>query len=502
MQNHYRRLDLPDGASIERVRAAYAAALQVFLQRQKAGNPLPREAFETLKAAYAELGDPERKARYDQRAGIRNQESEPLHGQQPSPGRRETLAEPRTPDVPQEKLPSAGQSPSAGRRRQRRSIDDLLGKPPPLPSVPPPSRSRSVPGDVSLGDVSLKPGPSSLPAVVRHRLAFTGDGGEYFRIWIVNLLLNLVTLGLYSPWAKVRRERYFHRNTLLDGCGFDFHGRPLAILKGRILAYVMLVSLALVDNLAHQYYYLALFLALPLIPWLLLRSFIFRARNTSHRGLRLDFGGNYLESFITYVGYGFLTVITVSLALPLLVMRIKRFRFSNLSYGGLDLETSFSWKTIYGIFLGAVLIFLGSFFALIMLIAILPDTNSSVVLSAIGFLTLMCLAVVSTVSAAYIRANLANHVWNHVRLGRHFFESDQTFGELSWIVIGNTLLTFLTVGLYWPWARVRLARYSAEHLVFQAADAESLNGFVATKTEDHAAIGEEVADAFDFDIAL
>jgi uncharacterized membrane protein YjgN (DUF898 family) len=36
---------------------------------------------------------------------------------------------------------------------------------------------------------------------------FRATGSEYFRIWIVNLLLTLVTLGVYSPWAKVRRLR-------------------------------------------------------------------------------------------------------------------------------------------------------------------------------------------------------------------------------------------------------------------------------------------------------
>ena len=34
--------------------------------------------------------------------------------------------------------------------------------------------------------------------------SFTGDGKEYFRIWVVNLLLTLATFGIYSAWAKVR----------------------------------------------------------------------------------------------------------------------------------------------------------------------------------------------------------------------------------------------------------------------------------------------------------
>ena len=74
---------------------------------------------------------------------------------------------------------------------------------------------------------------------------FSGKGSEYFRIWIVNLALTLLTLGIYSAWAKVRRLQYFYRHTALAGSSFDYHGDPKAILKGRIIAVVLLVTLLL-----------------------------------------------------------------------------------------------------------------------------------------------------------------------------------------------------------------------------------------------------------------
>ncbi len=46
-------------------------------------------------------------------------------------------------------------------------------------------------------------------------IEFTGSGSEYFRIWIVNLLLMFVAFGLYDPWAKVQRLRYFYAHTLV-----------------------------------------------------------------------------------------------------------------------------------------------------------------------------------------------------------------------------------------------------------------------------------------------
>jgi len=37
------------------------------------------------------------------------------------------------------------------------------------------------------------------------KFVFHGTGREYFKIWIVNLVLTIATLGIYAAWAKVRR---------------------------------------------------------------------------------------------------------------------------------------------------------------------------------------------------------------------------------------------------------------------------------------------------------
>src|SRR4030095_13742471 len=67
-------------------------------------------------------------------------------------------------------------------------------------------------------------------------LQFNGNAGEYFRIWAVNLCLSLLTLGIFSAWAKVRRKRYFYSSTTLDGTPFQYVGQPGPILRGRIAA--------------------------------------------------------------------------------------------------------------------------------------------------------------------------------------------------------------------------------------------------------------------------
>ena len=104
---------------------------------------------------------------------------------------------------------------------------------------------------------------------------FKGKTSEYFGIWIVNLLLNLLTLGIYSAWAKVRRKKYFYNNTLIENVGFDYHAKPISILKGRLIAVALLV-VAVVNPILQSLVFLLIFIALP---WLVVRGSIFNARN-------------------------------------------------------------------------------------------------------------------------------------------------------------------------------------------------------------------------------
>ena len=59
-------------------------------------------------------------------------------------------------------------------------------------------------------------------------LLFTGSGEEFFGIWIINLVLSICTLGIYSAWAKVRTKRYFYGNTILAGSSFEYVANPMA----------------------------------------------------------------------------------------------------------------------------------------------------------------------------------------------------------------------------------------------------------------------------------
>mgnify|MGYP006216204291 CR=1 FL=1 len=77
------------------------------------------------------------------------------------------------------------------------------------------------------------------------KFIFHGAGREYFKIWLVNLVLTIATLGIYAAWAKVRTRKYFYQSTELNGNRFDYHGDPKAILKGNLLVAGIALTYAL-----------------------------------------------------------------------------------------------------------------------------------------------------------------------------------------------------------------------------------------------------------------
>jgi uncharacterized membrane protein YjgN (DUF898 family) len=164
-------------------------------------------------------------------------------------------------------------------------------------------------------------------------VVFTGKAGEYFGIWIVNLLLSIITLGIYSAWAKVRRKKYFLNHTLIDGVGFDYHAKPIAILKGRMIAVILFVLyqvLAGFSPIVASILFLAFLVALP---WIIVRGLTFNARNSSHRGLRFDFDGKYGQAALTFIAYPLLVLFTLGLALPFVSQRVNKFVFNHHKFG-------------------------------------------------------------------------------------------------------------------------------------------------------------------------
>lgn len=338
-------------------------------------------------------------------------------------------------------------------------------------------------------------------------IQFNGNAREYFGIWIVNLLLSIVTLGVYSAWAKVRRKKYFYQNTLIEGAGFDYHANPVSILKGRVIAFVAFV----LYQVAHQYTpIMAAILSLAflgVLPWIIVRGNVFNARNSSHRGLRFNFVGTVSQAFSYYVALLMLIPFTLGLILPYIAKQRTLFKISMHRFGLTPFTFDATGKAFYNVYFKAGLVMIG----VILLVVFAAVGIEKSVMHGVTLprqvqmgVTLMAVFVgyilVFVLAGAYIQARVGNLVWNHTQLDQLHFESTLRARDFMWIYFSNFVLILFSFGLMTPWARVRTMRYRMQHLVLVGN--VDLDQFASSKLTDMKAAGEEIADLFDVDLAI
>jgi uncharacterized membrane protein YjgN (DUF898 family) len=354
---------------------------------------------------------------------------------------------------------------------------------------------------------------------------FTGSGAEYFRIWIVNLLLTLATLGIYSAWAKVRRLQYFDRNTSLDGAVFDFRGDPKAILRGRIVALVLLLAYQYAFGFDLPVALGILGVLLLALPFLMRGALRFRLHNTWYRGLALGFSGKIGAAYRAYVP---LLVVFVApavaatfssddpkivlgasltyLAWPWIHAGMKRYQHRHLVYGELashyDVSGLQFWKEYLksaGLLIAALALMLGIAFASTLAAERLARIHDATRWApAVG--TLLGLYAFYLAAIPFMQVRIGNLTWSNTTFPGVTIHSTMKVWPFMKLQTVNVLLTLLTLGLFRPFAVVRIYRYRLAHVSLHVAgDLEARASAMAPGRSG--ATGDGAADFLGIDLS-
>jgi uncharacterized membrane protein YjgN (DUF898 family) len=351
---------------------------------------------------------------------------------------------------------------------------------------------------------------------VLERAEFRGNAGEYFGIWIVNVLLTIVTFGVYSAWAKVRRMRYFRGNTYLDGYSFDYHAKGMQIFLGRAIVFIIIAMIQVVTTAIPIAGIITPFVFAALLPFFIVRSLRFNARVTSYRNVRFDFTGHKWEAFTSIILGGVVAVLTLGILAPLASRWASRYVFNHLRYGDRPFSTDPRLGSLYTALIPPAVIFLfglvimgfvGFLVAYPMLNGFLESTNDRsgreaaifAVLAIYG--VLLPLFVIYAFAGMIYKVGVRNVVVNAMLFdGRHRMKSDLSRLTYVWIVLSNTVVTLLTLGLMRPWAAVREQRYMLTHtgIMPQGEIGEVVGAIQASGS----AIGSEYMDLEGFDFGF
>lgn len=384
-------------------------------------------------------------------------------------------------------------------------------------------------------------------------LKFEGSGREYFKIWIVNVLLTIVTLGFYYPWAKVRNRRYFYANSILDGRNFEYHATGKQLFIGFLVAmslFIVYVVLQQVSPIGNLILIGALFVA---IPWIIWRSMMFNMRMTSFSNVRFGFVGQLRDSYMNFfvypvllmigyvvlaigvevlmpiLGIGLTSIISFIVFLTFIVFAVSFIKKKNTEYainlsryGQGIFQTNVKTKEFMTIMLKTVGIAILTMFITALIIGAL-------VYATVGLDTLISIkeaandpqmmqakmaAVMPIVGLAYLGMILASMFimsYYMTRQRRYVYENTTlddaiSFGstlkakQFAWIMVTNFLAVISTLGLAMPWAKVRVARVMLENT--QVHTDAGFDQYMTQKQNESSSLGEQIGDAFDVDVGL
>ena len=387
--------------------------------------------------------------------------------------------------------------------------------------------------DVEAATAAAAPPLPAAPRVLEIR--FTGSGSEYFRIWAVNLLLILVTLGLYLPFAKARRMRYFYANTLVDGQALSFHGDAWKMFRGFMLLVVLMGIYSGVGHLSSTAAFVAFLILCIVWPALWRASLQFRLGNTSWRGLRLRFEGSLAGAYracaptylptIALVASGtllapdtpppagqFTAAVWLNLAGALGILLLtpwsltlfKRYQHNCYRIAGQHSRVRLSVAKVYLLALKTVgvamlpMLMAGAIVALFVVLSRAlgagPDramlgTMMIATGAALGYLLMFAVVM------PYGAARMQNLAWNGTRTEALAFRSDLRFFPLLGLTLKNWLLTALTLSLYRPFAAVATVKLRLE-AVSIGSDEDPADWVAASQAGHADATGDIAGDFF------
>jgi uncharacterized membrane protein YjgN (DUF898 family) len=326
-------------------------------------------------------------------------------------------------------------------------------------------------------DSTVQVQPQSIVSESRtYKISFQGNGGTLFGIQIVNLLLIIVTLGIYYFWGKTRVRNYIWSQVDFCGDRFAYSGTGKEVLIGWLKVFAFFgIPFYLFQNVPAMIgaskpvigggIIASSLLIILLIPIATVGARRYRLTRTSLRGIRFSFRGKWQEFAKIFFGCLPWMFLTLGFYKPYFEMRCQDFLVDKSYFGNQKFSFFGEGKDLLGTYIIAALLALPTF-------------------------------MLSLVWYGYKKKK---YIWNHMSFDAALFKSTITFGGVIGLYLVNGLILILTLGFGAPWAKVRTLRYYLGHLTLEGRVNLSE---IAQEAQDSSAFGEEVGDFFALDFDL
>jgi len=338
---------------------------------------------------------------------------------------------------------------------------------------------------------------------------------SFLGLSLKNGLLNLVTLTLYRFWGKTEVRRRLWSSIHLNDEPFEYTGRGKELFLGFLFALGAIGLPFLVVVFGAQFLAPA-FAGLILLPFYIFLSFLmgygrftaFRyiASRSSWRGVRFQLTGSPAKYGWSYLGYVWLSVVSLGWFWPAANRRLAGPLWDGLRFG----DRPFRYRIddarkehVYGAFALGWVGAMAAYFVLIavmmsILIPAMRDAAGNTVepslkvfgqiYAATGALALVYTVIFSPYQAAMLRSIAAGIGFAEVR-----FRMRVKWYDMAWMTLSNLALLTTSLGFLMPFVEARVSKFLFDRLeTTGTADLDSVRQAAGSSPRT----GEGLADAF------
>lgn len=347
---------------------------------------------------------------------------------------------------------------------------------------------------------------------------FLSNWRTFAPIAFTNLLLCIVTLGLYLFWARARERRFLWSNTRFIDARLEWTGTGLELLIGYVIALVLfgiplgILQFGLQALLLRGYGVLVAAIAITLYLFLLtlagvaiFRALRYRLSRTYWRGIRGGSDAQGLRYGVNYLWRTLLGTFTFGLMVPWSMVTLWNKRWNDMSFGPLLFDSRARYEPIFGRYMlfylaPVVLVILGVIVGIVAAIAapggFKPGSPGQVQSYAIAFAVIgyiLFFVVLGLIALIYYSAFFREAI-GHLSLGGLEFEFTARTRDWLMLAIGNFALVIGTLGVGIIFLGYRNWTFFIRHMrAYGEVDLDTLTQS-ATRAPGQ---GEGLLDAFD-----
>lgn len=344
------------------------------------------------------------------------------------------------------------------------------------------------------------------------------------RLCLVNLLLTIITLGIYSFWAKAKVRKNIWAGVHIDGEPLQYTGTGGELFKGFLIVAFLIflpvglfyVGLGVMLSPLHPITLLSPLLLAPLFFFLIgvavYRATRYRLSRTLWRGVRGTLNGSAVTYSFKNIGYMLLNIITLGFFIPKASLKLTSYIGNTAEFGSEPLRFSASAKPLYAKFIplwtvGVIILSIYGYLIYLVISALLQSNYSEAeieniisenlisnfhfmpivfVLFIVGFILFLIY------QTALLRTIIGGFGYQSVRLSAPNIRTWSFF----WLLFTNYLIVAFSFSLFIPVAVRRIAAYLVSRIECEGKiDADSI--MQNQRALDQS--GEGLASAFEVD---